>query len=145
MAGISRTSPRVVAPSFLARMVAVFYLVLLLVSGFDMFFIFGKVVARNDAGATAANILAHQTAFLAGFASAAVGVAAYLVVTALFYRLFEPVSRTLSLCAAFFSLTGCVVQAWVGSRSCIRRSRALFLRTSCFPASEKSCWSYGSG
>jgi hypothetical protein len=29
MEGISRTSPRVVAPSFLARMVAVFYLVLL--------------------------------------------------------------------------------------------------------------------
>ncbi len=111
MEGLSQTSPRVVAPSFLARMVAVFYLVLL-VSGFDMFFVFGKLVVRGDAAATAANILAHQATFMAGFAAAALGVAAYLVVTALFYRLFEPVNRTLSLCAAFFSLTGCIVQAF---------------------------------
>ena len=111
MEGLSQTSPRVVAPSFLARMVAVFYLVLL-VSGFDMFFVFGKLVVRGDAAATAANILAHQATFMAGFAAAALGVAAYLVVTVLFYRLFEPVNRTLSLCAAFFSLTGCIVQAF---------------------------------
>lgn len=111
MEGISQTTPRVVAPSFLARMVAVFYLVLM-VSGFDMFFVLRKLVVRGDAAATAANILAHQATFLAGFAAAALGVAAYLVVTALFYRLFEPVNRTLSLCAAFFSLTGCIVQAF---------------------------------
>jgi len=111
MQGISQTSPRVVAPSFLARMVAVFYLVLM-VSGFDMFFVLRKLVVRGDATATAANILAHQATFLAGFAAAALGVAAYLVVTALFYRLFEPVNRTLSLCAAFFGLTGCIVQAF---------------------------------
>ncbi len=110
MEAIPRTSPRVVAPSFLARMVAVFYLVLL-GSGFDIFYVFRKLVVRGDVAATAANILAHQSMFLAGFAAAAIGVAAYLVVTALFYRLFEPVSRTLSLCAAFFSLTGCTVQA----------------------------------
>jgi uncharacterized protein DUF4386 len=105
MERLSETSPRL-----LARMVAVFYVVLL-VSGFDMFFVFGKVVVRGDAATTAANILAHQATFLAGFAAATVGVAAYLVVTALFYRLFEPVSRTLSLCAALFGLTGCMVQA----------------------------------
>ena len=111
MEGISQTTPRVVAPSFLARMVAVSYLVLM-VSGFDMFFVLRKLVVRGDAAATAANIFAHQAMFLAGFAAAAVGVAAYLVVTALFYRLFEPVNRTLSLCAAFFSLTGCIIQAF---------------------------------
>jgi hypothetical protein len=92
-------------------MVAVFYLVLL-VSGYDMFFVLRKLVVRGDAASTAANILAHQETFMAGFAAAALGVAAYLVVTALFYRLFEPVNRTLSLCAAFFSLTGCIVQAF---------------------------------
>ena len=111
MEGISQTTPRVVAPSFLARMVAVSYLVLM-VSGFDMFFVLRKLVVRGDAAATAANIFAHQAMFLAGFAVAAIGVAAYLVVTALFYRLYEPVNRTLSLCAAFFSLTGCIVQAF---------------------------------
>ena len=106
---MSETSRRV-APRFLARMVAVGYLVLL-VSGFDMAVVFGKFVVRGDPAATAANIVAHQATFLAGFAAAAIGVVAYLVVTALLYRLFEPVNRTLSLCAAFFSLTGCVVQA----------------------------------
>ena len=111
MQGTSETAPPVVAPNVLARMVAVFYVVLL-VSGFDMFYVFGRVVTRDNAAATAANILAHRATFLAGFAAAALGVAAYLVVTALFYRLFEPVSRTLSLCAAFFSLTGCIVQAF---------------------------------
>src|SRR5262245_25488563 len=104
MEEVSRTSPRVVSPSFLARMVAVFYLVLL-ASGFDIFFVLKKLVVRSDAAATAANILAHPATFLAGFAAAVIGVAAYLVVTALFYRLYEPVNRTLSLCAAYFSLT----------------------------------------
>jgi hypothetical protein len=98
------------SPNFMARMVGVCYLVLLL-SGFDMFYVFGKVVVRGDAAATAANLRAHEGLFLAGFAVALLGVAAYLVVTALFYMLFEPVNRTLSLSVAFFSLTGCVIQA----------------------------------
>lgn len=106
MERISQTSPRM-----MARMVAACYLVLL-VSGFDMFYVFGKLVVRGDAAATAANIVSHQATFLAGFAVALLGVASYLVVTALFYSLFEPVNRTLSLSAAFFSLTGCVIQAF---------------------------------
>ncbi|HSB75826.1 MAG TPA: DUF4386 domain-containing protein, partial [Terriglobales bacterium] len=94
----------------MGRMVGVCYLILL-VSGFDMFFVFGKLVASTDAAATAANLAAHEGLFLAGFAVALLGVAAYLVVTALFYLLYEPVNRTISLCAALFSLTGCVIQA----------------------------------
>jgi hypothetical protein len=104
MERIGGTSPRL-----MARMIGVFY-ILLLASGFDMFYVFGKVVVRTDAAATAANIRSHEALFLAGFATALLGVAFYLVVTVLFYRLFEPVSRTLSLCAAFFSLTGCIIQ-----------------------------------
>ena len=94
----------------MGRMVGVCYLILL-ASGFDMFFVFGKLVAKTDAAATAANLAAHEGLFLAGFAVALLGVAAYLVVTALFYLLYEPVNRTISLCAALFSLTGCVIQA----------------------------------
>ena len=103
----SQTSPR-----FLGRMVGVGYLVLM-ISGFDMFFIFGKLVIPDNAVATAANIRGHEQLFLAGFAAALLGVAAYIVVTALLYMIFEPVNRTLSLTVAFFSLTGCVVQAVV--------------------------------
>ncbi len=106
---ISPTSPRV-APNLLARLVAVFYLILL-ATGFDNFHVLPALVVHGDAVRTAANILAHQPMFLAGFAAATLGVVAYLVVTALFYRLYEPVNRTLSLSAALFSLTGCIIQA----------------------------------
>ncbi|MBZ5548845.1 MAG: DUF4386 domain-containing protein [Acidobacteriia bacterium] len=37
--------------------------------------------------------------------------ASYIALTALLYELFKPVSRSLSLGAAFFSLVACVVQA----------------------------------
>ena len=62
------------------------------VSGFDLFFVFPRIIVRGDATATATNILSHQAMFLAGFAAAAVGIACYLVVTALLYSLFEPVT-----------------------------------------------------
>jgi len=49
-----------------------------------------------------------------GFAALLINVAVYIVVTLLFYDLFKPVNRGLSLLAAFFSLVGCAIQA-VGS------------------------------
>src|SRR3954465_14614184 len=98
------------SPRFMGRMVLAGYGVLTL-AGFDLFYVLKKMVVRTDAAATAANILNHQPLFLAGFAAALLGVAAYLVVTAFLYRLFAPVERTLSLTAALFSLTGCVIQA----------------------------------
>jgi Domain of unknown function (DUF4386) len=109
-AAVDRQSVLQTSPNFIARMVGVCYLVLL-ASGFDMFYVFGKVVVGSDAAATAANVRAHEGMFVAGFAVALLGVASYLVVTALLYRLFEPVNRTLSLTAAFFGLTGCLIQA----------------------------------
>jgi len=97
-------------PKFAGRMVGVCYLVLT-ASGLDLFYVLPKLLVRGNAAATAANIKAHEGLFLAGFSAALIGVASELVVTALFYRLYEPVNRTLSLCAALFSLTGCVIQA----------------------------------
>ena len=98
------------SPRFMGRMVLAGYVVLTL-AGFDLFYVLKKMVVRTDAVATANNIVAHQGLFYAGFSVAVLGVAAYLVVTAFWYRLYEPVERTLSLTAALFSLTGCVIQA----------------------------------
>lgn len=109
MERITDASPRVFRPKFMGRMVGVGYLVMT-ASGFDLFYVLAKLYVRGDAAATAANIKAHEELFLAGFAAALIGVASSLVVTALFYRLYEPVNRTLSLCAALFGLTGCVIQ-----------------------------------
>jgi hypothetical protein len=110
MEPITEASPRVFRPKFMGRMVGVGYLVLA-VSGFDLFYVLPKLLVRANAAATAANIKAHEGLFLAGFAAALIGLASYLVVTVLLYRLYEPVNRTLSLCATLVSLTGCVVQA----------------------------------
>jgi hypothetical protein len=104
--GMSTGAPR---PKLIGRMVGAGYLVMM-ASGFDLFYVLARLYVRGDAAATAANVAAHEELFLAGFAGALIGVAASLVVTALFYRLFEPVNRTLSLCAASFGLTGCAIQ-----------------------------------
>ena len=70
------------------------------------------LVVSGDAAATANNLRAHEPLFRAGMAVGLIGTALYLVVTALFYDLFKPVDRSLSLLAAFFSLVGCAVQAF---------------------------------
>ena len=57
----TQTSPRVVSPKFMGRMVGVGYLVLRL-AGFDMFYVFGKLVVREDAADTGTNIQEHQPA-----------------------------------------------------------------------------------
>jgi hypothetical protein len=47
-----------------------------------------------------------------GLATGLIATACYVTVTALFYGLFKPVNRTLSLLAAFFSLVGCAILAF---------------------------------
>ncbi len=65
----------------------------------------------GDAAATAHTILTHESSFQLGFALGLISIACYVAVTALFYQLFKPVSRSLSLLAAFFSLVGQVIMA----------------------------------
>jgi len=100
------------SPRFKARMAGVFYLLTFLTGGISSF-VGGRLVVSGDAAATANNILAHQPLFRLGFAADLSVVACYIAVTALFYELFKPVSRSVSLLAAFFSLVGCAVQAFI--------------------------------
>ena len=66
----------------------------------------------GDATATADNLLAHKALFRLGLATGLTATACYIAVTALFYELFKPVNRGLSLLAAFFSLVGCAILAF---------------------------------
>jgi hypothetical protein len=68
------------------------------------------LIVSTDAAATAHNLLAHQRLLRSGFAVTLISTALYIALTALFYNLFRPVNRTLSLLAALFSLAGCVIQ-----------------------------------
>jgi hypothetical protein len=99
------------SPSFRARMGGVFYVLMALSGGLAMFARRGLIVG-GDAVTTTANILAHQSMYLLGFAGDLLFVASYLAVTALFYRMLEPVNRTVALTTAFFSLIGCAVQGF---------------------------------
>jgi Domain of unknown function (DUF4386) len=94
-----------------ARITGVVYLLYFLTAVFGEFFMRGLVVS-GDAVATANNILAHQPLFLLSLATGLIATAFYVAVTALFYDLFKPVNRSLSLLAAFFSLVGCAILAF---------------------------------
>lgn len=96
------------SPSLLARVAGLFYLLVFL-TGAPILSV-RKLIVSGNAASTAANILAHQPVFWAGFVSQLIQVACYIAVTALLYFLFKPSSRTLSLMAAFFSLIGCATQ-----------------------------------
>jgi hypothetical protein len=99
------------APRREARITGVVYLLYFLTAISGEFFLKG-IVIEGDAAATATNILAHQTLFRLGLATGLIAIACYIAVTALFYGLFKPVNRSLSLLAAFFSLVGCAILAF---------------------------------
>jgi Domain of unknown function (DUF4386) len=93
-----------------ARVAGAFYLLVFLAGGAAVL-ASGELFTLTDAAATATNILLHVQRFWLGFTFNLIVIASYLVVTAMFYDLFRPVSRHLSLHAALFSLVGCAVQA----------------------------------
>jgi hypothetical protein len=82
------------SPLFKARIAGVFYL-LTFVTGVAALFVHGKLA----------------------LAAILIATVCYVAVTLLFYFIFRPVSRRLSLLAAFFSLTGCAVGAVTSSLS----------------------------
>jgi uncharacterized protein DUF4386 len=93
-----------------ARVAGAVYLLVFLAGGAAVLASSG-VIKLTDVVATATNILLHEQRFWLGFTFNLVVIASYLVVTALFYELFRPVSRQLSLHAVLFSVVGCAVQA----------------------------------
>ncbi|MDQ3918457.1 MAG: DUF4386 domain-containing protein [Acidobacteriota bacterium] len=68
-----------------------------------------SLVVRDDAAATAANILANESLFRLGFTADLISGASYVGVTALLYYVLKPAGRSLSLLAASFGLCGVAV------------------------------------
>ncbi len=103
---VSEASPRL-----MARMAGLFYLLTILAGVFAQGFVSDKLVNFGDAAATATNILAHKSMFQWGFAVYLVEMTCEITSTALFYLLLKPVSRSISLVAAFIGLAGCTIKA----------------------------------
>ncbi len=92
-----------------ARTIGLVYLSYFVSAFLGAYLMTGLVVSADDT-ATANNLLTHQTLYLAGVAVNFASNLVYLVLTVLFYRLFAPVSRKLSLLMLAFGLIGCGVQ-----------------------------------
>jgi hypothetical protein len=90
---------------------------LCIVAGMVGFIAGGPLIVATDAAATAANILANESLFRLGFAANLISGLSYLGVTVFMYYVLKPVSRSLSLLAAFFGLAGVAIGgvAWVSN------------------------------
>jgi len=104
----NRTSALRDAPP--ARMAGAFY-ALTIVLGLGGFMLQKGIVVSSDAAVTTTNILAHPDTFRLSFVANLLGTVCYIAVTALFYVLFKPVNRSVSLVAALISLVGCAMGA----------------------------------
>jgi hypothetical protein len=93
-------------------MTGLFYLLTILTGIFAQGFVSERLVDLNNAAATATNILTHKSLFQLGFTIYLVEMACQVAMTALFYELLRPVSKSLSLLAAFWGLTGCIIKTF---------------------------------
>jgi len=88
-----------------ARIAGVLYLVIIITAAFAEIFVRGRLVIDGAAVETAAHILAHEAFYrLGGFADL-INLVCDTALALLFYELFKPVCRSLSLLAACFRLT----------------------------------------
>lgn len=97
-------------PSAQARIAALLYLVVVVTSVFALVTVSGMSV-RGDGAATAANIAAGEQMYRLAVTANLIAAVAYTAVVAMFYALFKPVNRTLSLVAGFIGLAGCASSA----------------------------------
>jgi hypothetical protein len=102
------------SPRLRARVAGVFEALEGLTSAYGQVMVLGKLVVAGNAAATAANILGHERLFWLGFVSSLLGVAFHIVWIFLFYKLFKPVNRSISLLTAFVGLVVCAIQALTG-------------------------------
>jgi hypothetical protein len=100
------------SPRLKARITGVLYAITIITGIFAQGFVSERLVVSGDAAATATNILTHRSLFHLGFTVYLVEMACNVAITALFYDLLAPVSRSVSLLAAFLSLVGCAIKTF---------------------------------
>jgi hypothetical protein len=99
------------SPRARARIAGLCYLIEVVTSAFALLYVAPKLFVAGDAATTAANIMAHGTLFRLGFAAGLIQWASYIGVSGLFYDLFKPANKRLSLLAAFFGVVACTIGA----------------------------------
>ncbi len=93
------------SPSQRGRILAALYLFVILGGIIAQLFISDRLVVRNDAATTAANIVANRSLYRLAFTIFMLEMAAQVAVSVLFYDLLKPVNRTVARLSAIFGLT----------------------------------------
>lgn len=100
-----------VAPKTYAQTAGLLYLIIAICGGFAIAYVPSVIVVAGDAAATAANLLAHRALFGLGVLADVVVMLTEIVLSAMLFVLFKPVSPTLSLAAMVARLMMVAVMA----------------------------------
>lgn len=98
-------------PRVIARIGGALYLIIIVVGLFGELGVRGRVVVSGDAVATAVNLGAMESLWRIGIAAEILLLLCATALTAIFYVLLRPVSRTLALAATCFNLVSIAIEA----------------------------------
>ena len=98
------------SPQVYARTAGLLYLIVIVAGIIGQMVISGKIIVKDDAVTTAANILAHKDLFQFGLTVYLIEMACQIAQATLFYILLKPASRNIALLALIFSLIGCTIK-----------------------------------
>ena len=98
------------SPSTRGRILAALYLVVIIGGITAQTFIADRLVVRDDAVRTAANILGNTSLYRLGFTIFMLEMVANVAVSLLFYDLLKPVNRSVARASAIMGLTGCGIK-----------------------------------
>jgi hypothetical protein len=99
-----------VSPRLHGRLAGLTYLIIIFVGGAG-YFASSALIARGDAAATATNILASEHIWRLGLSAMLVMLICDVILASIFYVLFKPVNRTLSLIGMALRLVMTAIQA----------------------------------
>lgn len=95
-----------------ARIAGVLFLISMVAGGFGEAYVPSKLMVSGDAAATAANIRSFDFLYRLGFAAFLIESLCDITLALILYALLKPVSKELSLLAAFFGLVGTALFAF---------------------------------
>jgi len=100
------------SPRLLARLIGLFSLITIIGGVVAQGLISNRLIVFSSAATTATNILANRTLFQLSFTIFLIEMAANVAMTALFYELLRPVSKSISLLGAAWGLTASIIKTF---------------------------------
>jgi hypothetical protein len=99
-----------ISPKTKARLTGAVYLLTIAAGIIAQGVISARIISSGNAATTASNILANRSLYGFGFTVYMIEMAAQITMTALFYDLLKPVSKSLALLSAVFGYVGCGIK-----------------------------------